>query len=89
MCVCARVLLCRLDLENTLNASLKRGTPFECPGSDTKQSYVEVLVMLEVLGMQSTSLFPSLPGPLWLGVVAPGRVLSMGQIELSRVLTQK
>ena len=32
--------------------------------------------------MQSTSLLPSLPDPLWPGVVAPDRVLSMGQIEL-------
>ena len=39
--------------------------------------------MLELWGMQSTSLLPSLPGPLWPGVVAPDRVLSMGQIELN------
>ena len=37
--------------------------------------------MLEFWGMQSTSLLPSLPGPLWLGVVAPDRVRSMGQIQ--------
>ena len=36
--------------------------------------------MLELWGMQST---PSLPGPLWPGVVAPDKVLSMGQIELT------
>ena len=41
----------------------------------------EALVMLELWGMQSTSL-SSLPGPLYLGVVAPDRVLSMSQIEL-------
>ena len=33
--------------------------------------------------MQSTTSLPSLPGPLWLGVVAPDRVLSMGQIVLN------
>ena len=37
--------------------------------------------------MQSTLSLPLLPGPLWLGSVAPDRVLSMGQIELRRVLT--
>ena len=36
--------------------------------------------------MQSTPLLPSLPYPLWPGVVAPDRVLSMGQIELNCVL---
>ena len=37
-------------------------------------------------GMQNTPLLPSLPGPLWSGVVAPDRVLSIGQIELNCVL---
>ena len=32
--------------------------------------------------MQSTPSLPSLPGPLWLGVVASDWVLSIGQIEL-------
>ena len=41
--------------------------------------------MLELLGMQSTSLLPALLGPLCLGVVAPDRDLSMGQIELNSV----
>ena len=39
--------------------------------------------MLKFWGMQSTPLLPSLPGPLWPGVIAPVRVLSMGQIELN------
>ena len=42
--------------------------------------------MLERWGMQCTPSLPSLPGPLWPGVVAPDRVLSMGQIELNYVL---
>ena len=42
--------------------------------------------MLELWGMHSTPSLPPLPGPLWLGVVAPDRVLSMGQIELNSVL---
>ena len=39
--------------------------------------------MLELWGMRSTSLLPSLLGPLWPGVVAPGSVVSMGQIEVN------
>ena len=45
--------------------------PNECPGYDTKQSDDEVPVMLEFWGMQSTTLLPLLPGPLWPRVVAP------------------
>ena len=44
--------------------------PNECPGYDTKQSNGEDPVMLKLLRIQSTSLLPSLPGPLWPGVVA-------------------
>ena len=45
---------------------------------DTKQSDGEVPVMLELLEMRSTPLFPLPPGPLWSGVVASDRVLSVG-----------
>ena len=38
--------------------------------------------MLELWGMRSTSSLPSLSDSLWLKVVATGRVVSMGQIEL-------
>ena len=38
--------------------------------------------MLELWGMQSTLSLPSLQGQLWPGMVAPDRVLFMGQIEL-------
>ena len=38
--------------------------------------------MLELGGMLSTLLLPSLPGPLLSGVVVPDRALSIGQIEL-------
>ena len=41
--------------------------------------------MLEFWRMRCTSLFPSLPGPLWRRVVAPDKVLSMGKIELNYV----
>ena len=50
----------------------------ECSGYDTKQSDGEVPVMLGPWGIQSTPLLPLLPGPLWPGVVASGRALSMG-----------
>ena len=52
--------------------------PNEYPGYDLKQSDGEVPVMLELWGMQSTPSLPLLPGPLWLGMVAPDRALSMG-----------
>ena len=49
--------------------------PNECPAYDTKQSDCEVPVLLEPWVMRSTHTLPSLPGPLWLGVVAPDRAL--------------
>ena len=45
--------------------------------------------MLELWGMQSTLLLRLLPGPLWLGVEAPGRVLSIDQIELNCTYTKR
>ena len=42
--------------------------------------------MPELRGMRCTLLLPSLPGPLWPGVLAPNKILSMGQIELNCVL---
>ena len=38
--------------------------------------------MLELSGIGSTPLLPSLPGPVWPGVVASAKVLSMSQTEL-------
>ena len=61
----------------------------ECPRYDTKQSDGEAPVMLELLGMWSTPSLLSFPDPLWPGVVAPNRVLSMGKIELNFVLMLK
>ena len=67
---------------------LRRGVrpSTDCPGYDTKQSDVEVQVMLALGGMQGTPSFSSHPCPLWPGVVASDRVLSMGQIEIKFVL---
>ena len=42
-------------------------------------------LMVRLWGMWSTPSLPSLPGPLWPGVVAADRALSMGQIELNCV----
>ena len=64
-------------------------TLHDCPGYDTKQSDGEVPVMLELWEMRNTPSLPSLPGPLWPEVVAPDRVLPMGQIELKCVLMLK
>ena len=63
-----------------------RPPPYECPGYDTKQSDGEVQAVLELWGMRCTPSLPSLPGPLWPGVVAPDRALSMGWIELTSYL---
>ena len=42
--------------------------------------------MLELWGMRSTPSLPSLPGPLWPGVVATDCDLSMCQIEVNSIL---
>ena len=42
--------------------------------------------MLVLWEMRITPSLPSLPGPLWPGVVEPDKVLPMGQIGLSSVL---
>ena len=65
----------QLGVENTPTASPWRD---KIPGYDTKQSDGEVPVMPELWGMQSTPLLALLPSPLWPGVVASDRVLSMG-----------
>ena len=52
--------------------------PTLCPRYDTKQSDGEVPVLLKLWRMWNTSLLPSLLGPLWPGVVAPHRPLSLG-----------
>ena len=52
----------------------------KCPGYDTKRSDHRALV-LELWGMLITPSLLLLPGPLGIGVVAPDKVLYMGQIE--------
>ena len=58
----------------------------KCPGYDTQQSNSEVPIMWELCGMRSTLSLPLLLGLLWSRMVAPHRVLSMGQIELNCIL---
>ena len=62
-------------------------SPNDCPNYGTKQSDGEVPVMLKFWEIRSTPSLPSPLGPLWPRVVAPDRVLSMGQIKLNCVLT--
>ena len=66
-CRIHRLLLCRVVRPSN-----------EGPGYDTKQSDGEIPEMLELKGMRSTHLLSSLPGPLWPGMVAADRALSMG-----------
>ena len=74
-CRIHRLLLCRrVRLRN------------ECTVYDLKQSDGEAPVMMELWGMLSTPLLPSVPGPLWPGAVASDRALFMYQIELYCVL---
>ena len=54
----------------------------ECPRYDNKQSDDEVPVILELWLIQNTPLLQLFPDPLWPGMAAPDRVLSMGQMEL-------
>ena len=61
-------------------------TPMSILVYDAKQYDGEVPVMLGLWGMWSTPSSPLLPGPLWPGVVAPDRTLSMGKIELTGYL---
>ena len=68
------------------NSSEEKDSFNECSGYDTTQSDCGVPVMLELWGMRSSPLLPSLPGSLWFGVVASDSALSMDQIELNWVL---
>ena len=63
------------DFKNTPTASLQKGmNPQQVSWIyDTNQSDGDVSVMLELWGMWSTPLLPSLPESRWPGVVAPDR----------------
>ena len=79
----SQLIFCPVDWGCRINwLHLCRGvrppSPNECPGYNAKQSDGEVPVMLGPWGMQSTPSLPLLPGPLWPGMVAPHRALSIG-----------
>ena len=59
-----------------------RPPPNESTGYDIKQSDGEASVMLDFGAMWNIPPLPLLPGPLWPRVIAPDRVLSVGQIQL-------
>ena len=71
-----------VEYTNCITAEGVRPPPIEYPGYDNKQSDGEAPVMLELWGIQSTPSLTLLLSPFWPGVLAPDRVLSMGQIEL-------
>ena len=70
----------RLGLQK-IPTAFPQGVKNECLVYDVKQFDCEALAMLELWGMRSTPSLPSLQVPLYPGVVAPERVLFMGQIE--------
>ena len=67
-----------VEYTNCTSAEGYDPTPNECPEYVTKQSDGKVPAVLQLWGMRNTPSLPSLPGPLWPGVVAPDRALSMG-----------
>ena len=71
------------------SGSLQRGKlppPNECPGYDIKQSD-DKAPSSDIWEVSSSPSLQLLPGPLSPGVVAPNRVLSMGQIKLLDIQT--
>ena len=80
-----------LELQNIPTGYLYRGKTFpsKCLGYDTKQSDGEGSVMLELWGLRSTPSLTWFPGLLWSVVERSEKILSMGQIELNRVLALK
>ena len=75
----------------TLRLLLWRGVrlPQRVSWYDTIRSHGEIPVIWEIRGIRSTLSLTSLPGPLWLGVVASDRIIYMGQIDVNRVLMLK
>ena len=72
-------------LQNTLSASLQRGrTPPTCVLDMTLNN---LIVGLQLWGLQNTPSLPSLPGPHWAGIVVPDMILSTDQIEVFDVKT--
>ena len=76
-----------MGLQNTMTASLQSGKTSPLPKSVlfVILNNLMVAVILELWGKCSTPSMPLLPGTLWPGVVAPDRILSMGQIKLFNI----
>ena len=79
----------QLRLQNTLPLCRGVKLPHECPDYDITQSDGEAPVTPELWEIRSTPSLPLFLSPLWAGVIAPDRVLSVGQIELSCLLMLK
>ena len=58
----------------------------DCASTKGQDALLTCVLDMTLNNMMVSTTLPSLPGPLWLGVVAPDMLLSMGQIELYRVL---
>ena len=69
-----------VEYTNCISAEMS-DLPNECPGYNIKQSDCKASAW-ELWRIWSTLSLPLLPGPLWSRMVAPDKVLSMGQIEL-------
>ena len=85
VCVCVYIYIYVAQLaaavEYTESISEERlNTCNESSGYDIKQSDSKASA-LEICGLWSTCTLPLFPGPLWLGVVALDRVLSVDWIE--------
>ena len=84
-------MLNAISLVQDLNSSRRVHFPTTItttPRAPPKQSDGEVPVILELCGKQSTFSLSLHPGPFLLGMLAPDRVLSMGQIELFDIWTK-
>ena len=69
-----------VEYTNCISAEIYPPNSNECSRYDIKQCDGEAPA-LEIWGMWNTPSLPLLPGPLRPEVIAPDRVLSMGQIE--------
>ena len=76
--LCIQTVVLKMALVSPAGAVEYTDCTNECPDYDTKQSDGEVPVMLRLWGMRSTPSLTLLPDPVWPGMVAPDRALSIG-----------
>ena len=77
---------CKIHLQHLCRGIVSSN---DCPRYDIEQSNGEAPIILELWEMWSTSSLPLFRGLFMPGVVAPERVLSMGQIELFGTQTER